>query len=610
MLQAAGHSGTLKEDAAAAGFILKPYDATEAINYEALWKIEDDPLQPYIARWGGKVEVQVGSAESGNSQPFMRLGNLLESFKKPCVMDCKMGVRTFQQKEAKKKELRKDFYEKLNAMNPELLTEEDHKAGAITKFKWTQSRDAVSTSKPLGFRVDGIVSEQGARVQKKVLDGFGSREEVLQVLPRVLPLHAMTAGDKEAINKQRVTLVRQIVMQLEGIREAMECSEFFKSHEFVGSSLLFVVDDNQARVHLIDLAKTESLPEGVRISHRSTWEMGNHEDGMLFGVDSLIDCWRTSLDWLEGKTRRRSINNDMSNSYGEFDMEELENQLHIHGVDTTTWGLGGAKAVIELYSEINEERAVTFEVADDGRFFRVINVVKAWILVDLPNGETVALVEPKKRRKFSQDTSWAEKSVKGKPMQKKVSEDQQWQDTLTEAIKERLAIPPESQTELFDWLWDTYKMSIDTRQGTPNDGYDGLWSVYRIHEIDIRVKDSRDPRLAPLGLPDGADFTAVQTAGLHSAFGHRQHSWKWQPISEAGYVAREADKQDAGAASEAAMCGTKTVVLRKSFALHGNSRGGLPGVDTDGMLSESVAGFQSRRAPECCSGIERSCVLL
>jgi len=100
MLQAAGHSGTLKEDAQAAGFILKPYDAAEAKNYEELWQIQDDPLQAFIARWGGKVELQVGSAESGSTQPFMRLGNLLESFKKPCVMDCKMGVRTFQQKEA------------------------------------------------------------------------------------------------------------------------------------------------------------------------------------------------------------------------------------------------------------------------------------------------------------------------------------------------------------------------------------------------------------------------------------------------------------------------------------------------------------------------------
>merc|ERR1719440_2228517 len=137
----------MKEDTEQQGFILKPYDEIEAKNYEELWAIQDDPLQKFVARWGGALDVGVGTAEAGDTKPFMRLGNLLESFSKPCVMDCKMGVRTFQEKEAANMKPRADLYKRLNELTPEFLSEEDHAAGAITKFKWMSSRDAASTSK-------------------------------------------------------------------------------------------------------------------------------------------------------------------------------------------------------------------------------------------------------------------------------------------------------------------------------------------------------------------------------------------------------------------------------------------------------------------------------
>jgi len=547
VLQAAGHAGNLRtvneDDSTYQGFILKLYDEAEAKNYEKIWNGEGEPLQQIVARWGGTVDVKIGSADAGETATFMRLGNLLEQFKDPCVMDCKMGCRTFQETEAKNSKPRPDLYKRLNELTPEYLSSEDHAAGHITKFKWMVSRDAASTSGPLGFRIDGIVSQSGARIKKNELDLYAQRDQVLQALPRLLPL---AVPGQEGINSLRIALVHQIITQLERSRQAMEASLFFQSHEFVGSSLLFVVDSHQARVHFIDLAKTTLVPDGILINHRGDWKMGNHEDSLLRGVDNLIECWQIVMQSLECSVP--------AVLFDDMRMQELEKKLQDQSVDTTSWGFGGAKSIQELYSEIHDERAVAFEKAEDGRFFRVMEVVKAWILVDIEDRGKCALMEPKKHCKFTTDKQGSlqksaseglaiEKKVvktNGKPLQKKVSQDQRWQDALVEAIEERLGISPASQGEVFDIQWHTYNIRIDgPRLGTEKDGYLGLWSKYRVHEIDVLVKDLRHSLLARLGLPDGGDFTVVNSAGLHSAFGQRQHFWSWLPADQCGYVPNE-----------------------------------------------------------------------
>lgn len=81
------------------------------------------------------------------------------------------------------------------------------------------------------------------------------------------------------------------IHRLKAIRATLECSDFFSTHEVIGSSLLFVHDKRQASIWLIDFAKTVILPNDTTIDHHSKWSVGNHEDGYLIGINNLIEIF-------------------------------------------------------------------------------------------------------------------------------------------------------------------------------------------------------------------------------------------------------------------------------------------------------------------------------
>lgn len=68
---------------------------------------------------------------------FIQLEDLLGQFTNPCVMDCKLGVRTYLEEElmkAKEKpKLRKDMYEKMCQIDPNAPTPEEHRVHGVTK---------------------------------------------------------------------------------------------------------------------------------------------------------------------------------------------------------------------------------------------------------------------------------------------------------------------------------------------------------------------------------------------------------------------------------------------------------------------------------------------
>ncbi|KAL2082326.1 hypothetical protein ACEWY4_022144 [Coilia grayii] len=270
-IQLAGHAGSFK--AGANGRILKKHCECEQRCLDWLMK---DVLRPYVPAYHGDVEK--------DGEKYNQMDDLLAEFDLPCVMDCKMGIRTYVEEELtkarKKPSMRSDMYQKMVEVDPSAPTPEENEQKAVTKPRYMQWRETISSTSTLGFRIEGIKKEDGTvnRDFKKTK----SREQVTEAF------HDFVKGNKN--------ILTSYLNRLKDIRDTLEISEFFKTHEVIGSSLLFIHDKReQAKVWMIDFGKTTPLPEGQTLSHRATWVEGNREDGYLFGLDHLIDILHTMV---------------------------------------------------------------------------------------------------------------------------------------------------------------------------------------------------------------------------------------------------------------------------------------------------------------------------
>eukprot|EP00106_Octopus_bimaculoides_P019132 XP_014786574.1 PREDICTED: uncharacterized protein LOC106880919 [Octopus bimaculoides] len=254
-VQLAGHQGCFQ--AGEHGTILKKLNTNEQKCYEVL---ENDNLTAFIPATRGEVVKENG-----------------ESY-------VKMGIRTYLEDELKKArenpKLRSDMYEKMVDIDPSAPTPEERELGAISKPRYMQWRENISSSSSLGFRIEGVKNSNG--VSSKDFKRTRTWKQVQEVFQ-----------DFTSCNK---TILSQYVSRLKEIRPAVENSKLFKDHEVIGSSLLFVHNSlGKTGVWLIDFGKTTPLPKNIVTNHRNKWVEGNHEDGYLFGLDNLISLMEELL---------------------------------------------------------------------------------------------------------------------------------------------------------------------------------------------------------------------------------------------------------------------------------------------------------------------------
>ncbi|XP_063624973.1 inositol-trisphosphate 3-kinase B isoform X3 [Cydia splendana] len=272
-VQLAGHQGNFKAGPDQ-GTILKKLCPQEERCFQLLMK---DILRPFVPEYKGQVTCDDGEL-------YLQLQDLLSNFDSPCVMDCKIGVRTYLEEElAKAKEktkLRKDMYEKMIQIDPKAPSEEEHRSKGVTKPRYMIWRETISSTSTLGFRIDGVKKADGT--SSKDFKTTKSRDQIMEAFKE------FTSNFPNA--------PARYLERLKSIRATLIESHFFRTHELIGSSLLFVHDKRRASIWMIDFAKTVPVPDNVNIDHNSSWKVGNHEDGYLIGIDNLISIFETMIN--------------------------------------------------------------------------------------------------------------------------------------------------------------------------------------------------------------------------------------------------------------------------------------------------------------------------
>ena len=140
---------------------MKSRDRSEYHNYLSI--DEKDTIFPFLPQFHGlleeKVKIRINHAELSNSDEWFVLSNVLTGFRDPVVMDVKMGrsncnMRQYNVMSAK----RKDLYKKIIDLDfpIDLLTGEEKREEAVTKLRYVELRDTMSTTAQFGFRIDAM----------------------------------------------------------------------------------------------------------------------------------------------------------------------------------------------------------------------------------------------------------------------------------------------------------------------------------------------------------------------------------------------------------------------------------------------------------------------
>lgn len=263
-VQLSGHPGSLAPAGPGTIWKKQPGGTNESWVYEALMK---DVAREVVPKFYKEITYE--------GERFIEISDLLHGFNNPSMMDIKVGNRTFLESEVTNNKARNDLYLKMMKVDSSAPSPEEHEAKAITKLRYMDFRDNMSSSRSLSFRVEALKMSESSSVTE--LKRIRTKEEVVEVF--------------ESFVKRKEFVKKQILSRLKKIKSTFEASEFFKNHEVIGSSILIVYDETRVGAWVIDFAKTCKLPEGVIVNHRSEWRQGNHEEGYLTGLENIINCF-------------------------------------------------------------------------------------------------------------------------------------------------------------------------------------------------------------------------------------------------------------------------------------------------------------------------------
>ncbi|KAJ8320355.1 hypothetical protein KUTeg_001942 [Tegillarca granosa] len=287
--------------------------------------------------------------------------DLLQHFTDPNIMDIKLGRRTFLEFEVKNPVQRKDLYEKMVSLDPDSPTDLEREQQAITKLRYMQFREKESSSAEFGFRIEALrlSGEPPTTNLKKIKTKEQSLDINLIFLNNKKEQKSEKGGNEKSFLhyrymisqilkkfvKDNKTTQKSLCQRLKYIRQQVETSEFFMSHEvlyvtllenykhqyiyrfqtvrfhkkihrndlclkchlsnlniyeylyfhftiyIVGSSVLIMYDKKgHTGAWLIDFSKTVPMKTGEKLTHRAEWVI--IEIKFIYKCTSNLFCFK------------------------------------------------------------------------------------------------------------------------------------------------------------------------------------------------------------------------------------------------------------------------------------------------------------------------------
>jgi len=227
-------------------------------------RLMENPLANCIPRLYGVVNL--------DGIEFIKMEDLTRNCSNPAIMDIKLGSVTFLASEANISKLRSDLFDKMVKIDKNAPDEIERQRSSITKDRYLRFRDSRSTSANLAFRIEGLRLRSGEKIEKCLLNRIGNEDTVLRFLKVFL--------DESPISKLETRNL--LYEKIQKIKIIAQSSIFLQDHVFIGTSLLFILDEDTVEVKLIDFAKVR--PE--RILEENQNSKANSE--WFRGVDNIL----------------------------------------------------------------------------------------------------------------------------------------------------------------------------------------------------------------------------------------------------------------------------------------------------------------------------------
>jgi 1D-myo-inositol-triphosphate 3-kinase len=170
-------------------------------------KLNNDSLIDYVPRVSNDFVVE-------DNKKYTEMQDLLYGFEDACIMDIKIGTKTFDDQDDVNK-LRDDLFKRLFEIDPNELTKEEVKLKAISKKRFMRWRETSTSSSTLGFRVEAV-----KLFNKPLETNYFKLKEIEDIKKELIKFTSNNLNSLKSYYERLISL-----------RETLKKSSFFKTHQ-------------------------------------------------------------------------------------------------------------------------------------------------------------------------------------------------------------------------------------------------------------------------------------------------------------------------------------------------------------------------------------------